>query len=483
MPLHGISRLGSEPLNVNIQEKMHKIYEYYRAVGNVDPWADPESDPAQNPAGKLGGVSTPKFWLPVCDSDQGYTHIVDFGAQKHRKLGIDQFSRSLDRRSFPISCGSYRSDETMEFMEAMGLTSWHTKGVSWTQNPFFKNYAALNAAVLIEAPLDNFLALCKVGLQYPQEDSADVHRGEMDMRRESSRFCEPIEEETKDMPWFVANLWFCKKSTAAKQLFNIQGRSGMIMGLHKVKNHERLCERWISTWQGESMTGMDETDGSQDKGRWIGPKLDPDVREVHRESFNRKGEEVHRKFRLKHWGKRDGNSGVEASATQSTKKMEGEEEEEEEVPPEAWRKCEGKEGIRFGWHFWKMLLWSGTWKEKKAAWTFLWTGHRDLRYAAGTMVAFEGNENSCLDIWVHKGENNPHGIHKRDDDEGESEGVRGADGEVKGEMNMWRNVEQEKEVVETARFVVGVNIDEVRREEERYWREIEEVLYGEEENE
>ena len=97
-PLHNIGQLGTEPLGVDIQSKMGEIYAYYKEHGNVNPHPDDVAAVEDNPAAKITGEARgPHFWLPVCDSDQGYTHIVDFGQQKHGKLHMDQFSRSQDQ--------------------------------------------------------------------------------------------------------------------------------------------------------------------------------------------------------------------------------------------------------------------------------------------------------------------------------------------------------------------------------------------------
>lgn len=278
MPLHGINRLGSEPLGVDIQQKMKEIYAYYKENGNASPYGQSQ-DPAKDMEANLNDLHKtrpppkgPHFWLPVCDSDQGYTHIVDFGQQRHSKYNLKQHSRGLDQRSFPVSCGSFRSDQTVEFMEAMGLTNHHSRDVSWTMDPFFQNYAALNVAVLIEAPLDNFLAFCALGIAYPQSDLMDSKHGELGIIREGSRWCEPIAQETEGMGWYMANLWFCRKSPNARQLFKSQGMSGAIVGLHKIKNHRALCRRWLAQAQGEAMGGLDEIDGSQSKDRKVGAK-------------------------------------------------------------------------------------------------------------------------------------------------------------------------------------------------------------------
>ena len=84
MPLHGVSNLSKEPLGVDIQQKMKEIYAYYRENGNVSPYGRSQ-DPAADMNANLNDLpktesppTGPHFWLPVCDSDQGYTHIVDF---------------------------------------------------------------------------------------------------------------------------------------------------------------------------------------------------------------------------------------------------------------------------------------------------------------------------------------------------------------------------------------------------------------------
>ena len=221
MPLHGVNNLGKEPLGVDIQQKMKEIYAYYKENGNASPY-DQLQDPAKDTEANMSDLPKPgpppkgpHFWLPVCDSDQGYTHIVDFGQQRHSKYNLKQHSRGLDQRSFPVSCGSFRSDQTVEFMEAMGLTNHRSRDMSRTMDPFFQNYAALDLEVLIEAPLDNFLAFCALGIAYSQNDLMDSRHGEMEISRKGSRWCEPIAQETEGMGWYMANLWFCRKSQSA----------------------------------------------------------------------------------------------------------------------------------------------------------------------------------------------------------------------------------------------------------------------------
>jgi hypothetical protein len=129
MPMHGFSTVQGPPLNFDVKQAMVRLYEYYKTNGN----ADPHIDWGSNQSGKLKG-GAPRFWLPVCDSDAGYVHIADWGHQGNH------LSDNVDRRGFPLSCGSYRSDETEEFMRAVGMTNYDPKA-SFPLDPLYKVYA------------------------------------------------------------------------------------------------------------------------------------------------------------------------------------------------------------------------------------------------------------------------------------------------------------------------------------------------------
>lgn len=243
-PLYSYQQLTSKPLGINLTEAMLKNYRYYRNHGNSNPH-DPKLATESATKELLGPEPIPGFWLPVCDSDEGYQQIVDFDKQHHSPLMIwnARFSRNLNKRSFPISCGGYRSDATEEFFEAIGMNGYKAD-FPHRMNRFFKNYAPRQIATLIRPPLDNFLAMCNIGIQYPQGDTQDVWNGEMDIRREPSQFCVPVEEETRGMSQLEANLYFCAKSKHARELFKHQGPNERILGLRRVKNHMMLCEEW-----------------------------------------------------------------------------------------------------------------------------------------------------------------------------------------------------------------------------------------------
>lgn len=272
MPMHGFDRVQADPLKFDVKKAMYKLYEYYKENGNEDPHADWGESLME----KMKGSTAPRFWLPVCDSDQGYVHIVDWGHQGRF------WSKNIDRRSFPLSCGGFRSEETKTFIKAMGLGNWDGEA-SFGLNPFYKVYApkvrnrhtrhpalllfpssssfsnmTQSLSGIIEAPLDSFLAFCALGIQYPQEDTQFVRIGQLRIRREESRLCEPVIEETQGMSWYIANLYFCEKSEAAKELFRIQGVSGKIIGLSTVKNHLELCRRWVSTENARFLHAEDE---------------------------------------------------------------------------------------------------------------------------------------------------------------------------------------------------------------------------------
>ncbi|KFX87307.1 hypothetical protein O988_09435, partial [Pseudogymnoascus sp. VKM F-3808] len=129
MPMHGFDAVQKAPLNFDVQDSMKRLYEYYKARGNADPYLDWGGD-------AMGDVErgAPRFWLPVCDSDAGYVHIADWGHQGNH------LSDNVDRRAFPLSCGNYRSDQTEEFMRAVGIENVATEP-PFPLDPFYKVYA------------------------------------------------------------------------------------------------------------------------------------------------------------------------------------------------------------------------------------------------------------------------------------------------------------------------------------------------------
>lgn len=129
MPMHGFDAVQKAPLNFDVQDSMKRLYEYYKAHGNVDPYLDWGGD-------AMGDVErgAPRFWLPVCDSDAGYVHIADWGHQG------SHLSDNVDRRAFPLSCGNYRSDQTEEFIRAVGIENVETEP-PFPLDPFYKVYA------------------------------------------------------------------------------------------------------------------------------------------------------------------------------------------------------------------------------------------------------------------------------------------------------------------------------------------------------
>ena len=129
MPMHGFTAVQAAPLNFDVKDAMARLYEYYKACGNADPYLDWGGDAV----GDIEG-GTPRFWLPVCDSDAGYVHIADWGHQGN------YLSDNVDRRAFPLSCGNYRSDETEEFIRAVGMENPATKP-PFPLDPLYKVYA------------------------------------------------------------------------------------------------------------------------------------------------------------------------------------------------------------------------------------------------------------------------------------------------------------------------------------------------------
>jgi hypothetical protein len=129
MPMHGFGTVRGPPLNFDVQDAMARLYEYYKTCGNADPYLDWGGD-------ALGDIEggAPRFWLPVCDSDAGYVHIADWGHQGNH------LSDNVDRRAFPLSCGNYRSDETEEFIRAVGMENLATEP-PFPLDPFYKVYA------------------------------------------------------------------------------------------------------------------------------------------------------------------------------------------------------------------------------------------------------------------------------------------------------------------------------------------------------
>lgn len=129
MPMHGFASVQGAPLNFDVKDAMARLYEYYKARGNADPYLDWGGD-------ALGDLEdgAPRFWLPVCDSDAGYVHIADWGHQGNH------LSDNVDRRAFPLSCGNYRSDETEEFVRAVGMENLAPKP-PFPLDPFYKVYA------------------------------------------------------------------------------------------------------------------------------------------------------------------------------------------------------------------------------------------------------------------------------------------------------------------------------------------------------
>jgi hypothetical protein len=185
--LHGQDKVQREPYNVDLKEAMFVLYEWYKKHGNKKPIEEYEASPES----VQGTEIVPYFWLPVCDSDMGYVHLVDFQNQELNKA---------EKANFPLSCGSFRSEETPRFLHALNMGHYPTNfDPGFRVDKLYQNLApkALNA--IITAPLDNFLALCAMGIAFPERGHKHPFKGTWYTRR-SSRFCRPIAEETRDMP-------------------------------------------------------------------------------------------------------------------------------------------------------------------------------------------------------------------------------------------------------------------------------------------
>ncbi|OBT61785.1 hypothetical protein VE03_09086 [Pseudogymnoascus sp. 23342-1-I1] len=267
MPMHGFTAVQAAPLNFNVQGAMTQLYEYYKTRGNADPYLDWGGDAL----GDLEG-GAPRFWLPVCDSDAGYVHIADWGHQGNH------LSDNVDRRAFPLSCGNYRSDETEDFIRAVGMENVAPQP-PFPLDPFYKVYAPKTLGAIIQAPLDSFLAFCALGIAYPQDAPPAAAITPFRFQREHSRFCEPIIAETQGMEWYVANTHFCEHSKAAQELFKAQ-LSTHVAGMGNVVSHKELCARWtrseneksvhIEAESGDYVVGVDIERGKGDRGYFVG---------------------------------------------------------------------------------------------------------------------------------------------------------------------------------------------------------------------
>ncbi|ELR05288.1 hypothetical protein VC83_08249 [Pseudogymnoascus destructans] len=274
MPMHGFHTVQGAPLNFDVKDAMARLYDYYKARGNADPYLNWGGDAV----GDMEG-GAPRFWLPVCDSDAGYVHIADWGHQRNH------LSDNVDRRAFPLSCGNYRSDETEEFIRAVGMENLATEP-PFPLDPFYKVYAPKTLSAIIQAPLDSFLAFCALGIAYPQDAPHAAAITPFRFQREHSRFCEPIIAETQGMEWYVANMHFCEHSEAAQELFKAQLSTPAkhVSGMGIVVSHKKLCARWenneneksvhMETENGGYIIGVDieRGDGGREYSVGIGTK-------------------------------------------------------------------------------------------------------------------------------------------------------------------------------------------------------------------
>ncbi|KFY08118.1 hypothetical protein V492_06517 [Pseudogymnoascus sp. VKM F-4246] len=343
MPMHGFSTVQSAPLNFNVQNAMAQLYEYYKARGNVDPYLDWGG----NALGDLEG-GAPRFWLPVCDSDAGYVHIADWGHQGNH------LSDNVDRRAFPLSCGNYRSDETEEFIRAVGMDNVAPQ-TPFTLDPFYKVYAPKTLSAIIRAPLDSFLAFCALGIAYPQDAPPAAAITPFRFQREHSRFCEPIIAETQGMEWYLANEHFCEHSEAAQELFKVQlsTLAKHVTGMGGVVSHKELCARWISS--GDQRSVNIETDNG---GYVVGVDIES----------GSGGREVYVGV-----DKKEGNGKENEKGREKGNEKEKEAEGEEQEPRGKWKeklKWKGdKDGKEKGKGKWK---WKGDGEKEKGKWN--WKG-------------------------------------------------------------------------------------------------------------
>lgn len=161
----------------------------------------------------------------------------------------------------------------------------------------FANYDQTLSAI-IEAPLDSFLALCALGIAYPQDAPAAAAITPFRFQREHSRFCKPIIAETQEMEWYLANMHFCEHSETAQELFKAQlsTLAKHVAGMGGVVSHEELCARWtssenersvhIKTENGGYLVGVDIERGKGGREYSVGV----DKKEGN-ERWNRKGSE------------------------------------------------------------------------------------------------------------------------------------------------------------------------------------------------
>lgn len=103
LEFYGLNQIDKEPFNMDLKAEMLNAYESFKNYGNRAGSNYWDILPNGNPS---------LFRLPVCDSDAGYVDITD----------IYQHGPHTDqKRSFPPSCGNWRSNETKDFMDFIGL--------------------------------------------------------------------------------------------------------------------------------------------------------------------------------------------------------------------------------------------------------------------------------------------------------------------------------------------------------------------------
>ena len=217
----------------------------------------------------------------------------------------------------------------------------------------YANYDQTLSAI-IEAPLDSFLALCALGIAYPQDAPPAAAITPFRFQREHSRFCKPIIDETQGMEWYVANMHFCEHSEAAQELFKAQLSTPAkhVVGMGGVVSHKELCARWASSENGQSVHIETENGGYS-----VGVDIE--------------------KGRGGRWyfvgiGTKEGNKKENEKGSEKEKEEEDEEEKQENEENGKWKekwKWKGDKGKEKGKGKWK---WKGGGEKEKGKWN--WKG-------------------------------------------------------------------------------------------------------------
>lgn len=231
-----------------VHDLLMQSYDHYERYGNRNVNYGGEG---AFPGEGMQGIG---FHLPTCVSE--YVHLSDWSYSNPYKN---------TPWNFPSVCGDHHANETEDFMQAININDDTYKAaaqlfkdriprVSWQLSLRYMTFLLIVPKQLHDLPpYDHYMALCKLGIKYPQHHDGAKPLDRNQMRLGKDRDCDMVTELTQYMPRDVANDWFCRGPEGAA----IVERERPYLYMPSLNpqfygNHGDMCKRWNA---GERMAG------------------------------------------------------------------------------------------------------------------------------------------------------------------------------------------------------------------------------------